>query len=160
MDSELTPETGNSEEFAAIENLARTVDAAAHEAVHGEAPEPTAAQVAAADPVLQWMFVPMVLRSLILPALPEVAPSFSDENCRNVAEQLHVCDQAYGWGGARIPPWAGLLMAAMPMGTATFIAIKARRDAAERARDADAKARSLEPQQFTGPTDGNVPAPA
>lgn len=149
--------SGNSQEFDTISRMAAEIDGQAREALHGPAPEPTEAQLTAADPVLQWMFVPVLLKNLLLPMLPEVAPAFSDDNCRNVAVNLANCDAEYGWGGARMPAWLGLGIAAMPMAAATVMAVKLRRDDA-RMRAAREEAALRETPQFPGEGNGEQTA--
>ncbi len=83
-----------------------------------------------ADMARAWAALPETVGSMLVMALPEVAPAYSPAACLLWGEHMVPVAKKYGWNDEKKIPELALLMVSLPFVVSPIIAVKRRRDAA------------------------------
>lgn len=114
------------------------------EAVHAEAAaegriDPRG-QIIEHDPdarAMEWFLIPKAIAWGITTIYPETAAAYTDAKCLELARAIVPVADKYGLSGIGDSPELTLLMAAAFFGAPGYLAHQARKQEAEKARDAD-----------------------
>ncbi len=116
--------------------MSEALDAIALEAGAGEAEQQAAKEAIENPPPLidpgeAWAEVPAFFGSLLGLAMPELKEAYTPAACRQWGAAMNLVAEKYGWDAAatiaRWAPEAALVGATIPLGMATYAAIKRRR---------------------------------
>lgn len=117
------------DEFAAITNQARDVDADALAVLVGPKP---ANQVATEvlDPAQAWASIPATVGSILCMALPELKDAYKPQACAEWGKAMHRLAVKRGWSTDGLPAEVDVALASAIFVIPTALAIKVRRDQA------------------------------
>ena len=86
-----------------------------------------------------WAAVPMMVGKLACMIAPELAPIYSEENCKEWGASVVPVAEKYGWGGPGALPELSLAISTAGFAVPTFIVVRARLAELRKASEAKAK---------------------
>lgn len=138
-----------------MESLGRVVgdvDAESPEAQEQAAQEQQQQATQEAEAVA-WAVIPTTVGKLVCMFAPELAPVYSPESCLEWGQNMAAVAQKHGWSGPGMLPEVGLIISSAGFVVPSYLVIKAKLQALEKARkDAapvDVQAREVRPSPAT-----------